>query len=66
MNISGESKTKHRNSHEMRFMEQNEVTYDFAYFLKYTKRIRFSLISDYLSLCHKNSIRLINSKQGSY
>ena len=38
MNISGESKTKHHNSHEMRFMEQNEVTYEFVYFLKYTKR----------------------------
>ena len=38
MNISGESKTKHNNSHEMRFMEQNEVIYNFEYFLYQTKK----------------------------
>ena len=37
MNISGDSKTKHHNSHEMRFMEQNEVTYKFVYLMKYRK-----------------------------
>ena len=42
MNISGDSKTKHHNSHEMRFMEQNEVTYEFVYFMKYRKKTKYN------------------------